>query len=178
MPDDFGSGHYTHAFKTKEYKGVPPPRHAGTRSHQPSNKRTHCLVACQIPDMVPCKRLDACTATMKVKESHCRQTTGTQARTANTMQAPAHRSRLSPVISCERHIDLHTAPCSSNAWAEVTRTNTVNIRADTLATQNASRSSYPSTCARGNPCKHVLIIMRCQLAVGRSLVACSASTHA
>lgn len=94
------------------------------------------------------------------------------------VQAPARRSCLSPIMSCERHVDRHTAPCSLTAWTEMTRTNTVNTRADTLATQNASRSSYPSTCARGNPCKHVLIIMRSQLAVGRSLVVCSAFTHA
>lgn len=46
---------------------------------------------------------------------------------------------------------------SSTAWAEMTRTNTVSIRSDILATQNTSCSSYPQILPGNYPGKHVFI---------------------
>lgn len=75
--------------------------------------------------------------------------------TCGCSYAATHRFMPLPGHANDSVIDA--AFRSSTAWAEMTRTNTVNIRSDILATQNTSCSSYPQILPGNYPGKHVFI---------------------
>lgn len=69
--------------------------------------------------------------------------------TFKQLHAAIHRCM--PLSGHANENEIDAAFRLSAAWAEMTCTNTVNIRSDTLATQNACCSSYPQILAEDNP---------------------------